>query len=116
MKEDLKITIHKHRGKPSLRWFVNGKAHYRVIRDLAHVQAEEVQLRVELQTGASRKAIKRQQADAERRQKTLADHIEDFYQDDLTKATPKNAWTAKRDIINSCVRGRLKKAAYFGKK
>ena len=67
----LEITVHKHRGKPSFRWFVNGKARYRIIQDLTRIQSEEVQLRVELVNGTTKKII-------EQRQKTLADMLRIF--------------------------------------
>jgi hypothetical protein len=89
MKKLPKITVHHHRNMPSFRWFVNGKAHYRIIKDVKNIEMERTQLGMELLNGISKKTAGQQQKAAEQQQKTLVDHIEDFYQDLLTVAAPK---------------------------
>ena len=86
-----KITVHRHRGMPSFRWFVNGRAHYRVIKDLARIESEEIQLSADLLSGTTAKA-------AEQRQKSLSGHVDDFFQDLLTVAAPKQAGTVRQRV------------------
>jgi integrase len=105
---NLTITIVKHRGKTSFRWYEGGKPRYRVVKDEQSAQAEEIQLRIDLQNGVTegmkREAEKQRQADAAERQrqdaakhKTLADHIENFYLDIATDS-PKHALLLRRRI------------------
>ena len=91
MKKLPKITIRQHRGKPHFRWFVNGKSRYRVIKDPQNIEMERIRLGADLLNGTTAKV-------AEQRQKTLADHIEDFHQDLLTVASPKQAGQVRRRV------------------
>jgi integrase len=105
---NLTITIVKHRGKTSFRWYDGGKPRYRVVKDEQNAQAEEIQLRFDLQNGVTesmkREAEKQRQAEAAERQrqdaakhKTLADHIENFYLDIATDS-PKHALLLRQRI------------------
>ena len=105
---NLTITIVKHRGKTSFRWYENGKPRYRTIKDEQNAQAEEIQLRIDLQNGVTesmkREAEKQRQAEAAERQrqvvakhKTLGDHIEKFFLDIATDS-PKHALLLRQRI------------------
>lgn len=105
---NLTITIVKHRGKTSFRWYEGGKPRYRIVKDEQNAQAEEIQLRIDLQNGVTesmkREAEKQRQTEAAEQQrqeaakhKTLADHIENFYQDIATDS-PKHALLLRRRI------------------
>jgi len=91
MKKLPKITVCRHRKKPSFRWFVNGKAHYRVVKNPKNIEMEQIQLGAELLNGTTTKTAKQ-------REKTLADHVEDFFQDLLTVATSKQAGIVRRRV------------------
>jgi integrase len=92
MKKLPKITVCRHRDMPSFRWFVNGRARYRLIKNSKNIETERTQLGVELLNGTTKKVVEQQH------QKTLADHIEDFYQDLLTVAAPKQAGTVRKRV------------------
>ena len=98
---ELKITVVKHRKKMCFRWFVDRKARFRVIKNLANVQAEEIQLRVDLQTGQTQKVkrqtTKQQQDKLAESHKSLNSHIEDFYQD-ISTISPKQAALVRKRV------------------
>ena len=91
MKKLPKITVYHHRGRPAFRWFMNGKACYRVIKNPDNIESEQIQLGVELFNGTPQKEIEQQT-------KTLANHLDDFYQDLLTVASPKQAGTVRQRV------------------
>ena len=75
------------------RWYVNRCARFRVIQDITKVEAEKVQLLIDLKTGTTQKAKrdeeKQRQAELiqkEEKQKTLTDHMDAFYADVATES------------------------------
>ena len=78
------ISVCQHRDKPHFRWYQNGRPRYRVIRDVRNLETERIQLSAQLLNGTPAKI-------SEQQHKSLEDHVEDFYQDLLATASPKQA-------------------------